>query len=205
MRKFLVALVVFIATLWWSWRSGWEWLRGFLRIRHKTVLRGREMENDPYCEKLALDEMRREYDAIDRSADALDSKANHLIANSSLVFGLIATLQLSLLKPDGQPMYYWLGLIVAIGLYVVMILLATGVRSPRPYITPIRADWDEIARTLLQWESTDATNNMTMGYVNQIKHNLELNRTKAVRLQVAVWIFPFTVVLMILLSLVPAR
>src|SRR4051812_14111271 len=111
-------------------------------------------------ERLSLEELRRYYDAVDKAADTLTGSANQLVANCSIVVGLMATLELSLIDVKKQPTIYWFGFAIAIVLYVLFVFLANGARVPQIYKTPLKADWNEVAGSILRWDNATAIKNI---------------------------------------------
>ena len=91
--------------------------------------------------RIAVHEMRVLFQQRLETADAIDRKADALLASASLVLALISTLQLALLGV-GQSLIYWLGLGLVFVLYIGLIALASLTLTPESYATPIEANWE---------------------------------------------------------------
>ena len=160
---------------------------------------------DDYVERLSLDELRRYYDAVDKASDTLAGTANQLIANASLILGLMTVLQLSLIDVDKQLPWYWIGFVVAIALYVAFVFLANGARVPQTYKTPLKADWEQVSESLLRWDSVNAIKNILSTYIEAINYNYKLNSRRARLIMWATRLFVVEVILLIALSIFSSR
>ena len=153
-------------------------------------------------EILALEELRRSFDAHGKSSDILDQKAGSLLNSASLVTGLFAALQISLLN-QSQSLLYWIGLVVVLLAFLALIILCTSTFWPRNYRLPIRSDWQTISENLLTPPPTEALHRMISSYSEQIPFNRDQNRRKAQRVRGASFLLSLIVALFLLLSLLP--
>jgi len=154
--------------------------------------------------KLALEEMRRLYDHRFDSADTLDQKAGTILGSATLVLSLVTTLQLTLAGPS-QPWFYWAGLALAFGLYVVMIVLTVWAMEPIAYPTPIKAEWQLLDRRLFRVEYRQALLTMIKAYKDRTITIGAILRCKSLKVRLAIWFLAAIVVVLTLLSLVAAR
>lgn len=159
-----------------------------------------EPTNPLYCEELALEEMRRAYQEYSTASDVLDQKSSALLQSASLILALFGLLQLTPLKA-GQSVVLWIGLGVAVVLYVALLILSTDALSPRDYELPIKADRDVVTSAILVNLPRDAVMTVLSGYVARIPHNRRLNEEKAKRVKWASACLALIVFLLVSLSL----
>ena len=89
--------------------------------------------------RLALEEMRRSYDLYSANGDRLDQKAGWLLNSSSIVLGLFAFLNLSLLNQQ-QSCIYWITITLALLGYGALVWACSSALSPRDYVFPVPAN-----------------------------------------------------------------
>ena len=124
-----------------------------------------------------LGELRLSNEGTWGAADGLDQKANFVFAGGSVVFGVIAAIELGRQGPRGLLVWVLLGL--SIVLYGAMTVRFVSVISPRKYGTALREDRQTIEREMLDRDHSIARLGLIEGYILTIAHNREENNKKA--------------------------
>ena len=152
--------------------------------------------------RLALDEMRRSYDLHSANADRLDQKAAWLLNSSSIVLGLFAFLNLSLLD-EQQSWTYWITITLALIGYGVLVWACSTALSPQVYVFPVPANWDAISQGIIGLPIEESLTKLLSTYVEYIPRNGEFNSRKASRVRIATLLLPAIVILVFLASILP--
>jgi hypothetical protein len=147
--------------------------------------------------RLALEEMRLNLQQSLQAGEALDQKLGQILLGSGAVLAVITALQL-LFYPH-RSLVFWLILIIAVGFYIVAILLALIGASPRAYRLPINPTWAELNKRIFNRLERDILLTLLSGYVDQIQHNRRNNRLKARIYNFSLIVLPITVVLLLIL------
>jgi len=148
---------------------------------------------------LALEEMRRTFDAASKASDNLDGKASALLRSSSIITSLFAALQLTLI--DDQPSgLYIAGVVVLLLAYIILVIACTFSMYPRKYKTPVRADWDTLSEHIISIGHRDAVLRLANSYAKKSRHNRAINCQKASRIRLSSYIVAFNVILIVMLS-----
>lgn len=155
-------------------------------------------------ELLALEELRRAYDAIGDSSDILDRKAGELLGAGSLITGLFAALQIRLIE-EGQSPLYWMGVALVFLGFLSLIVLCTGAfrARERVYKLPIRPEWNTVVVNVLMKTPKEAVLKMIRSYTEYIPYNQELNTRKDKRVRAASFLLAGIVAVLLVLSVFP--
>jgi hypothetical protein len=150
--------------------------------------------------KLALEEMRINMQQSLDAGDRLDAKLNQILVGSGAVLALVTTLNLSLSLDQSD--FYWAVFLFAVGLYVISILLTLIGASPKPYHLAIAPEWKILDEEVFGKSERDAILTLLSGYVDQIEHNREINRSKVKAYRFSLTILPVTVILLVSLLII---
>jgi hypothetical protein len=150
--------------------------------------------------KLALEEMRINMQQSLDAGDRLDDKLNQIQVGSGAVLALVTTLNLSL--SFDQSRLYWAIFLVAVGLYVISVLLALVGTGPKPYHLAIAPEWEELDKEIFGKAERDAILTLLSGYVDQIEHNRKINQSKVNVYRFSLSILPITVILLVTLLII---
>jgi hypothetical protein len=150
--------------------------------------------------KLALEEMRINMQQSLDAGDRLDDKLNLIQVGSGAVLALVTTLNLSL--SFDQSRLYWAIFLVAVGLYVISVLLALVGAGPKPYHLAIAPEWEELDKEIFGKAERDAILTLLSGYVDQIEHNRKINQSKVNVYRFSLSILPITVILLVTLLII---
>lgn len=151
---------------------------------------------------LALDEMRTSWQHTYTTSDALDQKASFLLTAAGIIIALVAALSLDLAKVATSPVKLIL-LLIALGLYVVMIVMAILTLLPALYSGPIKPDWGALNEFVFNKSERDAVLSMLSGYINVIEGNKASNDRKAKFVQFGLIMFTIVLLLMIAAVIFP--
>ena len=160
------------------------------------------MTEDSVTTELALEEMRRSYQEYGQAADQLDQKLSTLLANASLILGLFAVLQLSLIRP-GQSWLYNLGVALVIIAYLVLLSIVLSAYNPKVYKTPVQAEWDVLSQGFFTKAYQESLLILTSSYVERIKVNRKINADKATQVRIATSLLAVIILLLFVLSILP--
>lgn len=126
--------------------------------------------------QLALDEMRLQMERVYQASDALDQKANFLLAGAGIVVGVATVLQPRLIALS--PLKITL-LGVSVVMYVVMVALVLRAMAPAGYVFPLKADYKVLEQYVLTEPLEQAISNVILGYTTRIDQNKAVNAGKA--------------------------
>lgn len=151
--------------------------------------------------KLALDEMRLSMEKSISAGDGLDQKVNTILVVAGMIMAVVTTLQISL--SPGRSLWFWILLAVAVALFILAVALVLRSSAPHTYKLPIAAEWSVLDSRLFNKPEREVILVLLSGYIEQITHNEELNKSKA-RLHTASFrILIATIVTMLALTAVP--
>ena len=153
------------------------------------------MEENNLDVKLALEEMRVNMQQSLDAGDVLDQKLNQNLVASGSILALVSVLKITL--SPSQSNLYWSIFLIAVGLYVLSIILALFASRPQSYQLPISPEWGELNDHIFNKEEREIYLTLLSGYVDQIQNNRKINNRKAGVYKFSLLIFPVTVVLLV--------
>jgi len=155
-------------------------------------------------EKLALEEMRRSFDLNDNSSDVLDQKASSILGNSSVIIGIFMTLHIALITTPKTTLY-WMGILLLLGTYLVLVILCASAFWPTNYRRPIQINWETISTEILSTSAKNVNQRLISSYINCINYNKEKNNQKATRIKIASFLMFAIICILGIISIVPNK
>jgi hypothetical protein len=154
--------------------------------------------------KVPLHYMRR---TLDRQVDGIDTikaTVRSVLGSASLIVSLVAALQI--LSPGVAPEWAWLyrmGIGLAAGLYVALIVACALALWPTTVFGPIKVDWDVLSTEYQMLNEEEIMSKDLSSLLNTIQLNTPIvNRYKRYQ-QIAVAILPVIVLMLLLLAALP--
>jgi hypothetical protein len=135
-------------------------------------------------EKLVIEELRRSFELNDNSSNVLDQKANSILSNTSVIIGIFMTLHIAIINYP-KTIYYWIGIIVLMMLYFMLVLLCTSAFWPTDYKRPIKINWETISMDILDNKKKNIPERLISSYINSINYNKLKNERKVVRIRIS--------------------
>jgi hypothetical protein len=146
--------------------------------------------------QLALDEMRLQMERVYQASDALDQKANFLLAAAGLVIAVVTALLPHLTATTPPPLKMALLIITAI-LYLIMVILVLKAMAPTGYVFPIESNYKVLEEYVLSVDPEQALANVLSGYTNTIDRNKGINKSKAKAIKISMVLFPMILFLIV--------
>lgn len=150
---------------------------------------------------LALEEVKNMYQSFDNADNIISDKASGIFSSSSLILTLFGTLQIALIN-TGQSLYYKIGLVLIVIMYIVLVILILWVIAPKKFRTAFVADKEGVEKAILSKNSyNEAILQLIINYLARIDTNKLTIDRKAQVLSICNILFGTLMIFIAILSL----
>lgn len=130
-------------------------------------------------QQLVLEQQYKALERFTQTGDHLDGKAMAIFQAGSLIITLTSAVSLPAFVSQPATLPMRVGLIIAFGAYLLMLLLALLAWLPSKSLTPGTPDWDNLFREYLYQDATTCFDKVLSNIVDSSAAHIKRNKWKA--------------------------
>lgn len=155
----------------------------------------------PYGKRIAVDELRRAFDSVMHSSDALDTKLQAILSGTSIIIAIAGAVQFTQLGAaiSRAGLLAWLVLIAIACMYIALFWTVLRALRSESYDNPISFKWETLDQRYFNESEDTSLTRLIADYVNCAPPLVRSNQQKATAVDSALILFATIVTLLVIL------